>query len=150
MSVMNFQTTGVPQVAATPESTETLIRQVDSMIARDMSGNNEIGPMVSYSKLYTFASKSDKILMTIGWSSASIAGFGMPSFVFLIGNIIDSFNPTNSPDSTLDTINRMSLIFTLIGLAIWVTSYTMYSFLLIFSERVARKTRTAYLKSILS
>lgn len=37
------------------EVTDTLVRQVDSMIKRDMSGNNELGPMVSYSKLYTYA-----------------------------------------------------------------------------------------------
>ena len=36
--------------------TETLIRQVDTMIQREMSGNNELGPMVSYSKLYCLAS----------------------------------------------------------------------------------------------
>jgi|LauGreDrversion4_2_1035121.scaffolds.fasta_scaffold166426_4 hypothetical protein len=34
------------------EITDTLIRQVDTMIQRDMSGNNELGPMTSYSKMY--------------------------------------------------------------------------------------------------
>ena len=131
------------------DSTSTLIRQVDSMIARDMSSNNQIGPMVPYSKLYTFASPADKMLMYIGWGAAMVTGCGMPSFVFLIGNVIDSFKPTSTPADTLKTINLMSLIFTLVGVAVWVASYIMYSFLLLASERVIKKTRTEYLKSIL-
>lgn len=133
----------------TQDSTETLIRQVDSMIQRDMSGNKQLGPMVPYSKLYTFASGSDKLLMWTGWISAMITGCGMPSFVFLIGNVIDSFKPTTSPDETVDTISLMSLIFTLVGIAVWIFSLVMYSFLLMFSERVVKKTRTKYLTSIL-
>jgi hypothetical protein len=39
----------------------------------------------------------------------------------------------------------MSLIFTLVGFAVWFFSFIMYSFLLLFSERVVKKTRTKYL-----
>lgn len=119
------------------------------MIKRDMSGNTELGPTVPYSKLYQFASTSDKFLMYTGWFAAMVTGCGMPSFVFLIGNVIDSFKPTTSVDDTIDTISTMSLIFTLVGIAVWFFSLIMYSFLLMFSERVTRKTRTEYLKSIL-
>ena len=119
------------------------------MIQRDMSGNNIIQPRISYSKLYTFAERKDKILMAFGWMSACITGCGMPSFVFLIGNIIDSFKPTTKDEDTLETISQMSLIFTLVGIAVWFFSYIMYSFLLLFSERVVRKTRVNYLKAIL-
>jgi ATP-binding cassette subfamily B (MDR/TAP) protein 1 len=129
--------------------TETLIRQVDTMIQREMSGNNELGPMVSYSKLYCLASTSDKLLMYFGWISASITGCGMPSFVFLIGDVIDSFSPTTKPEDTVETINRMSLIFTLVGVAVWLFSYFLYSLLLLFSERVVKKIRVKYLESIL-
>lgn len=106
--------------------------------------------MVNYSKLYQFASGSDKLLMYIGWGCACVTGCGMPSFVFLIGNVIDSFKPDTSVDETIKTINTISLIFTLVGIAIWCFSFVMYSFLLLFSERVAKKTRTKYLESILS
>lgn len=125
------------------------MRQVDSMISREMSGNNQLAPMVNYSKLYTFASSADKLLMYIGWASASLTGCGMPSFVFLIGYVLDSFGPNVSPEDTMKTINLMALIFTCVGIAIWFTSYIMYSFLLLFSARVVRKTRTKYFESIL-
>jgi ATP-binding cassette subfamily B (MDR/TAP) protein 1 len=120
------------------------------MIARDMSGNKQIGHMVPYSKLYTFATRSDKLLLYIGWGSACITGCGMPSFVFLIGHVIDSFKPTTSVDDTIETISQMSLIFTLVGIAVWIFSLVMYSFLLLFSERVVKTTRVQYLKAILS
>jgi len=125
------------------------MRQVDSMIARDMSGNNIIGPMVPYSKLYCLATPADKVLMYVGWAAAAITGCGMPSFVFLIGYVIDSFSPNTKPADTMKTINLMSLIFTCVGVAIWFSSYIMYSFLLLLSERVVRRTRTRYLESIL-
>lgn len=87
--------------------------------------------------------------MYVGWGCACFTGCGMPSFVFLIGNVIDSFKPDTSVDDTIKTINTISLIFTCVGIAIWITSFVMYSFLLLFSERVIKRTRTKYLESIL-
>lgn len=106
--------------------------------------------MVPYSKLYCLASKQDKILMGLGWGAAMITGCGMPSFVFLIGHVIDSFKPTADVNETLKTISTIALIFTCVGIAVWFFSFIMYAFLLMFSERVAKKIRTQYLKSILS
>jgi hypothetical protein len=119
------------------------------MIQRDMSGENKLEPMVGYFKLASLASGSDKLLMWIGWGSASVTGFGMPSFVFLIGDIIDSFKPTTKVEDTIEIVSRMSLIFTLVGFAVWFFSYLMYSCLLLFSDRVTRKIRTKYLEAIL-
>ena len=73
----------------------------------------------------------------------------MPSFVFLIGDVIDSFSPSTKPEDTVATISKMSLIFTLVGFAVWLFSYFLYSFLLLFSERVVKKIRVKYLESIL-
>jgi ABC-type multidrug transport system fused ATPase/permease subunit len=88
--------------------------------------------------------------MWIGWAAAAVTGLGMPSFVFLIGDVIDSFGTSaTDPDEALRTISLMSLIFTLVGIVIWITSYVSYAFLLIFSERIARKTRIKYLEAIL-
>ncbi len=79
-----------------------------------------------------------------------IAGLGMPSFVFLIGDVIDSFNvEISSDEEMLEIISLMSLIFVVIGIAVWITSYISYSFLLMFSERIAKKTRIKYLEAIM-
>ena len=88
--------------------------------------------------------------MYIGFFSSAITGLGMPSFVFLIGNVIDSFDPyRTTKESMLDTISEMSLIFSCVGVGIWITSYISYASLLMFSERVIKKTRVKYLEAIL-
>lgn len=116
------------------------------MISRDKSGTNTIGPTVPYSKLYSLASPADKLLMYIGCVSSCVTGLGMPSMVFLIGEIIDSFDPyRTTPEDMIKTIEKISLIFFLIGVGIWIISYISYASFLQFSERVARKTRTRYL-----
>jgi ABC-type multidrug transport system fused ATPase/permease subunit len=85
----------------------------------------------------------------IGWVFAVLAGLGMPSFVFLMGNILDSFSPNSVPDDMINTIKRLSWILCCIGVYIFITTYIYYYNLLAFSEKVTLKTRVAYLKSIL-
>jgi hypothetical protein len=85
----------------------------------------------------------------IGWTFAILTGLGMPSFVFLMGYILDSFSPNSVPTDMINTIHRMSLILVLIGIYIFIMTYIYYYNLLAFSERVTLKTRVAYLKAIL-
>ena len=91
--------------------------------------------MVPYSKiLLTYADRQDKFLIAGGFFTAIITGLGLPSFVFLFGDIINSFGP-NSHD-VVASITPLSIDMTVIGLAIWVTTYIYYTFLVIMSERV--------------
>jgi hypothetical protein len=47
---------------------------------------------VSYFKiLLTYADGVDKFLMCMGYFMAIATGVGLPSFVFLFGNIVDEF-----------------------------------------------------------
>ena len=96
------------------------------------------------------ASTGDKVIMIFGWIMACIAGCSMPSFVFLIGYILDSFSPDVPQDEKDDTINLMSLIFVLIGLGSWILSFFYYTAFIVFSERIIKKTRLHYLRSILT
>lgn len=87
--------------------------------------------------------------MIFGGVLACVAGAGLPSFVFLIGYIIDSFNPNTSPDDMIKTIKLMSWIFTVIGAGLWIITFFYYTAFIIFSERVTKRTRIKYLESIL-
>jgi ABC-type multidrug transport system fused ATPase/permease subunit len=49
----------------------------------------------------------------------------------------------------IDKISTLSLIFTLVGVGIYFFSFIYYSFLLIASEKIVRRTKTAYLEAIL-
>ena len=103
---------------------------------------------VPYSKLYCLASGKDKTYMAIGFLSAAVTGVGLPSFVILMGETLDSFGDQDE-QSMYDTVARMSLILVIIGVAIWITSYLYYAFLLMFSESVTFKVKIAYLNAIL-
>lgn len=70
----------------------------------------------------------------------------MPSFVFLFGDVVDSFG---GYANIVDTIRPMAIKLTIIGAIIWVTSYFYFALLVIMSERLGKKTRVAYLKAIL-
>ena len=106
--------------------------------------------MVPYSKLYSLGSRRERTLLMIGWIAASITGLGLPSFVFLMGNIVDSFNPlTSSPDKMLHMISRIAYIFASVGAGIWFFAYIYFSFLLMASEKIASRTRVIYLEAIL-
>jgi ATP-binding cassette subfamily B (MDR/TAP) protein 1 len=87
--------------------------------------------------------------MIFGYLLASLAGAGLPSFVFLIGYILDSFNPNTSAEEQMDTVSLMSMLFVLIGAALWLFSFGYYTLFIIFSERVGKKIRLRYLRAIL-
>ena len=104
---------------------------------------------VAYSKLYSFASKTDKLMLYFGIISAIIAGMGLPSFIFLLGDVMDSYDPLANRSESLKTIRKITAYFVYIGIAIWITSYLFYGLLILFSESVSRKTRFNYLRKIL-
>ena len=106
--------------------------------------------MVPFGKLvWTLADSHDKTLFIGGIISSALSGVGLPSFVFLFGDIADSFEGYMSPDEILSRIKNVAKILSIIGLAIWVGSYFFFALLQIASERIGTKTKVAYLRSIL-
>jgi hypothetical protein len=87
--------------------------------------------------------------MYIGWVSAAMTGLGLPSFVFLIGDIINSFNPSNGPEEMLKKIKLIAWVEVVIGAGIWILSYIYFSFLLMSSELITKKIRIAYVEAVL-
>ena len=45
--------------------------------------------------LTTFADRSDKTLIALGYTTAIVTGLGLPSFVFIFGDITNSFGPNS-------------------------------------------------------
>ena len=84
--------------------------------------------------------------MSFGYFTAVITGLGMPSFVFLFGDVVDSFGDFNN---IVDKIRPVAIKLCIIGAFIWVTSYLYFTLLVMMSERIGKKTRVAYLKAIL-
>jgi ATP-binding cassette, subfamily B (MDR/TAP), member 1 len=132
----------------TNDRLDQLIYQVNQRI-EDKKGNKKAKQeTVPYSKiLLTYADRTDKVLMTLGYLTSIITGLGLPSFVFLFGDIVDDFG---SKFDIVEAIRPMAIELVIIGAFIWLTSYLYFVFLVIVSERIGKKTRVAYLKAILS
>ncbi|CDW88003.1 abc transporter family protein [Stylonychia lemnae] len=105
---------------------------------------------VPYSKLLlTYADRTDKILMSLGFLFAFCTGAGMPSLVFLFGDIVNVFQDGND-HSVVDAIKTTVITLAVIGVVIWAASYMYFVFLVAMSERIGKKTRVNYLQGILS
>jgi hypothetical protein len=84
--------------------------------------------------------------MIIGYLFAIITGACLPLFVFLFGDMVDEFGV--KPD-IVSTVDPICIKLVVIGSFVWVTSYLYFSFLVMMSEKIGKKTRVAYLKAIL-
>ena len=77
----------------------TDLKQKDNSPVIKTNGKEEPAkPTVPFSKLFRFATKTDKLLMTIGALAAAVNGFAMPAFSFIFGQMIDQFSPGNEMD----------------------------------------------------
>lgn len=120
--------------------------QIDAKI-HEGEPPKETGTVPFKKIIFTQANHSEKMYIYIGIISAAVCGLGLPSFVFLFGNIANSFY--EAPIETLNEIESTSLILTFVGAGAWVLSYIFFTSLIISSERIGQKTRTSYLRSVL-
>lgn len=135
-----------------PDHLDLMKRQIDAMVEGKEAKKKESSDSVSFSKLYSHASSGDMPFLYIGAFCAMLTGVGLPASIYLFGNAIDTFTDLTKPHAIqhmLDTVRRIALIFTAVGVGVWFTSYIYFAFLLIFAQRVMRKMRLAYLKAIL-
>lgn len=72
----------------------------------------------------------------------------MPSMVFLMGNIIDSFANTHAT-TVFEAVRPTIIAMVSIGGFIWIVTYVYFVSLVIMAERITKKTRVAYLRAIL-
>lgn len=119
------------------------------MISRVKDASPVLTLTVPYSKLYKFATKTEKLLMLFGWLCATLTGFGLPANVFLLGNVINSFNQANAAEEMLKNVKEMAWIICIIGGATWILSFLYFYILSIFSQRVAQRTQVRYFEAIL-
>lgn len=85
--------------------------------------------------------------MYLGWIFAALTGAALPAWAFLIGDMINAFG--GSADDMLKKVSRIAYIQVASGAGIFLFSYLYYAFLLMSSEKIIRKTRTAYISAIL-
>jgi hypothetical protein len=86
--------------------------------------------------MFTYADAKDKMFLFIGFTCAVLCGLGLPSFVFLFGNIANSFDPRSPAEEALENITKVSKTLILIGAGVMFCSFVWFTFLIIASERI--------------
>ncbi|TMW60939.1 hypothetical protein Poli38472_000981 [Pythium oligandrum] len=105
------------------------------------------GKLASIREHFQFADATDRVLMAVGTVATLLAGTSQPMQIVLLGDTINSFNPTASASVDQDAfraqINRSSRNFALVGVA----TVVCWSFT---ASRQAKRIRSAYVSAILS
>ena len=83
----------------TNERYEVLMRQIDTKIEKDGKAT-DAAQTVSYSKMISLGTPTEKCKMYIGWLFAALTGSCLPVFIWLIGDVMDSFGNTTSAEET--------------------------------------------------
>ncbi|TMW61092.1 hypothetical protein Poli38472_014553 [Pythium oligandrum] len=108
--------------------------------------------LVSIFELFSFADRTDKILMTVGTISALIAGISQPLQIVLIGDVMNAFNPMDLPDAAQlrSNVNTVALNFVLVSIGVFAFCFLQVACWSLTASRQAKHIRSAYVNAILN
>ena len=106
----------------TSERYEVLMRQIDTKIEKD-GQSTSVAPTVSYSKLISLATPYEKSKMYFGWIFACLAGGVLPTFVWLLGDVMDSLGQAATFEDTENQILDLAKFMFGLLIFVWVGGY---------------------------
>ena len=136
------------QLDAKDNPKEILKRMVENRIKQDgqTAGKDQTVP---FGKLIALASGREKCMLFTGWFFASLTGAILPTFIWLIGDVFDSFAPDKDPEETRDKVREMFYIMLALCFGILITATLQSSCLAAASTRITGRIKTKYLEAIL-
>ncbi|KAM1012157.1 hypothetical protein ACFX13_048214 [Malus domestica] len=115
----------------------------------DKSSGDEKLEKVPFSKLFSFADKTDTILMLAGTIGAIGNGLGMPLMTILLGEMINSFGSNQNNKDIVSAVSKVSLKYVYLAIGTGVAASLQVSCWMVTGERQAARIRGLYLKTIL-
>ncbi|XP_068335797.1 ABC transporter B family member 21-like [Pyrus communis] len=115
----------------------------------DKSSEDEKLEKVPFSKLFSFADKTDIILMLVGTIGAIGNGLGMPLMTILLGEMINSFGSNQNNTDIVSAVSKVSLKYVYLAIGTGVAASLQVSCWMVTGERQAARIRGLYLKTIL-
>ncbi|RLN75709.1 hypothetical protein BBJ28_00001808 [Nothophytophthora sp. Chile5] len=106
--------------------------------------------LVPLSELFSYADGKDKLLMVVGTLGAFAAGLSQPIQIILLGDILNSFNPTNPGTDLAKSVNDVVLNFVYIGIASLFCGFFQVACWSLTAARQAKRIRSQYVSAILS
>ena len=89
-------------------------------------------------------------MLRIGWACAFLVGCCLPAFLFMMGDIFDSFSvEVETRDEKLEKVLRLVGIMGILGVFVFIGSFCQHYFLTKGGVLCARRIKTAYMNSIL-
>ena len=87
--------------------------------------------------------------LRVGWTAAFLVGSVLPSFLFLLGDVFDTFGGDTTPEEQLEGVGNLVKIMGGLAAFVFIASFLQHYFLSKGGVLVARRIRTAYLEAIL-
>lgn len=78
-----------------------------------------------------------------------ISGVLYPAVAIVMGDIINTFDPRNTPEDQLDEMKRIMVIFLIVGIISWISTYMYFAFFQHVAENISYNLRAIYLEKLL-
>ncbi|RLN93018.1 hypothetical protein BBJ28_00012593, partial [Nothophytophthora sp. Chile5] len=108
------------------------------------------GQLVPMSELFSYADKTDRLLMAVGTVGALAAGVSQPIQIVLFGDVLNSFNPKDPGSNIEDSIKGVALNFVYVGIAVFVCGVLQVACWTITASRQAKRIRSEYVSAIMT
>ncbi|BFG23770.1 hypothetical protein CerSpe_100440 [Prunus speciosa] len=115
----------------------------------DKSNGDEKNEKIPFFKLFSFADKTDYILMLFGTIGAIGNGSCMPLMTILFGDMINSFGNNQNNRDIVSVVSKVSLKFVYLAIGAAVAATLQVACWMVTGERQAARIRGLYLKTIL-
>ncbi|EQC25368.1 hypothetical protein SDRG_16777 [Saprolegnia diclina VS20] len=115
---------------------------------------NEKGQMVPLTKLFSYAERTDVLLMVGGTLCAMGTGVSQPLQIIFFGDILSAFNPgsttnTNVSSDVSDGINSIALKFVYLGIGVIACGFGQVACWSIAASRQGKRLKFEYIRAIL-
>ncbi|KDO21962.1 hypothetical protein SPRG_12828 [Saprolegnia parasitica CBS 223.65] len=115
---------------------------------------HEKGQMVPLTKLFSYAERTDVLLMVGGTLCAMGTGVSQPLQIVFFGDILSAFNPgattnTNVGDAMRDGINSIALKFVYLGIGVIACGFGQVACWSIAASRQGKRLKFEYIRAIL-
>lgn len=120
----------------------------------DSEEKKDAPPKVKFTKLFKYATHSEKITMAIAIIAAIVHGAVMPFFTVIFGGIINSFGDVsedNFPiDEIVEEIGRVAKWFVVLAGVAFISSFMQVRFQLVVAHGISGRLRKMFFRSLMS
>ncbi|KAG7542417.1 ABC transporter type 1 transmembrane domain [Arabidopsis thaliana x Arabidopsis arenosa] len=120
----------------------------ETMEEKSSKKNDGGNQKVSFFKLFSFADKTDVVLMTVGTIAAMGNGLTQPLMTLIFGQLINAFGTTD-PDHMVREVWKVAVKFIYLAVYSCVVAFLQVSCWMVTGERQSATIRGLYLKTIL-